>query len=105
MGWIDTLMDECAECRAYSDDFYIDEDGIMVSRCETCWVRDCYFDQSDDDDDDWVDDWDSDVDLFDDWDWCYECGGYGDDYYIDDDGELVSSCDTCPYNPYNEEDD
>jgi len=26
---------------------------------------------------------------------CYECGGYGDDYYIDDDGELVCACDEC----------
>lgn len=29
---------------------------------------------------------------------CYECTGYGDDYYIDDDGELVSACDDCPFN-------
>ena len=26
---------------------------------------------------------------------CYECGGYGDDYYYDDDGELVCACDEC----------
>lgn len=26
---------------------------------------------------------------------CYECGGYGDDYYIDDDGELVCACQDC----------
>lgn len=26
---------------------------------------------------------------------CYECTGYGDDYYIGADGELVSSCDDC----------
>ena len=26
---------------------------------------------------------------------CYECSGYGDDYYIDDDGELVSACSEC----------
>lgn len=26
---------------------------------------------------------------------CYECRGYGDDYYFDSDGELVCSCDTC----------
>lgn len=31
-------------------------------------------------------------------DWCYECGGLGDDYSIVD-GELVSNCDSCPYNP------
>ena len=26
---------------------------------------------------------------------CYECGGYGDDYYTDDDGELVCACSEC----------
>ena len=35
-------------------------------------------------------------------DYCYECGGYGDDYYINDDGELVSACDDCPHNSANE---
>lgn len=29
---------------------------------------------------------------------CYECTGYGDDYYLDDNGEWVSACDECPYN-------
>lgn len=29
---------------------------------------------------------------------CYECTGYGDDYYYDEDtGEYVSACDECPY--------
>jgi len=31
-------------------------------------------------------------------DYCYECGGYGDDYSVD--GELVCNCDTCPMNPF-----
>ncbi len=26
---------------------------------------------------------------------CYECEGYGDDYYYDDDGELVCACPEC----------
>lgn len=30
---------------------------------------------------------------------CYECTGYGDDYYIDDDGELVCYCPECLFNP------
>lgn len=29
---------------------------------------------------------------------CYECTGYGDDYYMDDDGNLVSACSDCPFN-------
>ena len=34
----------------------------------------------------------------DDYDICYECQGYGDDYYFDEDGELVCACDDCPNN-------
>ena len=26
---------------------------------------------------------------------CYECEGYGDDYYLDDDGKLVCACPDC----------
>lgn len=37
-------------------------------------------------------------DAFDDYNYCYECSGYGDDYYIDDNGELQCSCDGCPFN-------
>ena len=40
-----------------------------------------------------------DDDPWDDYDWCYECTGYGDDYSYDEDGELVSNCDNCPNNP------
>ena len=30
-------------------------------------------------------------------DYCYECKGYCDDYYIDDDGEMKCRCFECPY--------
>ena len=33
------------------------------------------------------------------YDYCYECGGYGDDYYTDEYGELVCRCPECPMNP------
>ena len=33
------------------------------------------------------------------YDYCYECGGYGDNYYTDEDGELVCRCPECPMNP------
>ena len=26
---------------------------------------------------------------------CYECTGYGDNYYFDEDGEMVSACTDC----------
>ena len=30
---------------------------------------------------------------------CYECTGYGDDYYFDEEkGEYVKACDECSYN-------
>ena len=38
-------------------------------------------------------------DEWDGYDRCYECRGYGDDYIINDDGELESWCDKCGCNP------
>ena len=29
---------------------------------------------------------------------CYECKAYGDDYYLDGEGNWVSACTDCPYN-------
>ena len=37
--------------------------------------------------------------FWDNYDYCYECSGYGDDYSIDDDGELVCNCPDCPNRP------
>lgn len=34
---------------------------------------------------------------------CYECKGYGDDYYRDEDGNWVSACLNCPYNDITDE--
>lgn len=33
------------------------------------------------------------------YDYCYKCSGYGDDYYMDEYGELVCRCPECPMNP------
>lgn len=41
----------------------------------------------------------------DEYDFCYECGGYGDDYSVDENGELVWNCPNCPSNPFREEED
>ena len=35
----------------------------------------------------------------DDDDYCYECTGLGDDYYMDENGDWVSACSECPFNP------
>lgn len=51
-----------------------------------------------------ADEYDSDDDTVEDDygdDYCYECTGYGDDYYIDENGELVSACTDCPFNSAN----
>ena len=37
--------------------------------------------------------------------YCYECSGLGDDYYLDDDGELVCACQECMFNPYLDDED
>lgn len=36
----------------------------------------------------------------DEFDICYECTAYGDDYYINSEGELVCACDECSLNPH-----
>lgn len=33
-----------------------------------------------------------------DYDYCYDCTGYGDDYYYNEDGELICRCEECQYN-------
>ena len=30
-------------------------------------------------------------------DWCDECSAYGDDYYNNQNGELICKCLTCPF--------
>lgn len=39
------------------------------------------------------------MDEWDELDYCYECTGYGDDYYVDEEGELICRCPECPFNP------
>jgi hypothetical protein len=36
---------------------------------------------------------------------CYECSGYGDDYFINADGELECACYSCPFYEHYEEED
>ena len=37
---------------------------------------------------------------------CYECTGYGDDYYWDEEAqEYVRACDECPWNGRNGDDE
>lgn len=36
---------------------------------------------------------------------CYECGALGDDYYVDDNGEVVCACDDCVINMIDSSDD
>ena len=48
-----------------------------------------FFRYEDDDEDYYKDSYD---------DKCYECTGYGDNYYEDENGNLICACDNCPYN-------
>ena len=36
-------------------------------------------------------------------DYCYECSGYGDNYYEDEDGELVCRCPECSFSEFWED--
>ena len=38
-------------------------------------------------------------------DYCYECGAYGDDYRVDENGNLVSNFADCPFNEDRSEDE
>lgn len=43
-------------------------------------------------------------DLWDDYDdICYECQGYGDDYYVDENGGLECNCFDCPFGGFNDD--
>lgn len=42
---------------------------------------------------------------YEEYDVCYECGAYGYDYFINDDGELECYCSQCPFNPSKFDDD
>lgn len=99
-------MDRCLDC-ARSTYAVIDEDK------DHPYVRCDYHDQAVDadfycdyyqDEDVVGDEVDDDlVNVLYDPDYCYECGGYGDDYSYDEDGDLISNCDNCPFSPYREE--
>lgn len=69
-------------------DFEVTPESALVEISKLLSSQDNYDEEYDEDEDPW-----------DDYDWCYECTGYGDDYHYDENGELVSSCDDCPNNP------
>lgn len=35
---------------------------------------------------------------------CYECKGYGDDYHVDENGDLICNCIECPFFEYDPDD-
>jgi hypothetical protein len=46
-------------------------------------------------------------DYYDDYcdnDICYECSAYGNDYFINEDGELECRCSECTFNPNRRDD-
>lgn len=94
------IYDMCYGCS------YFDSYDDTEEECYCLLGHDVVFDESGDPDKGCEDyeeetyDWDDDAER------CYECTGYGDDYYYDEDlDELVCACDDCPYNGRNQEDD
>lgn len=77
--------------------------NTFIGKCVGAFLDDNFYDVIGDEEDDCVDEEDCD-DYWDNYDWCYECTGYGDDYSYDEDGELVSNCDDCPHNPNRHDD-
>jgi hypothetical protein len=49
-----------------------------------------------DENDNWYTDNEDKNDIFN-ADYCYECSGYGDDYFINENGELECYCPQCPF--------
>lgn len=45
------------------------------------------------------------LEKMDDYDPCEECHIYGDDYYYDEDGDLINYCDECPFGDIDWSDD
>jgi hypothetical protein len=44
-------MDECYECSAYGDDYFINDDGELECACNTCYVMTKLLENNYDDDD------------------------------------------------------
>jgi len=46
-----------------------------------------------------------DRDEWDEWEMCDECKANGDDYYLDENGEMICACADCAYGMNAEDDD
>ena len=80
----------------------------MLEHPEIGWIeRTGYPSWMQENDSDWDEEYDRDEYPEEDYllDRCYECKGYGDDYYTDENGELVSACDDCSFNGCNDIDE
>lgn len=75
--------------------FYCGEDAFDPDDCEQCPAKD---------DCDQYKDYIEEQNYWDEYDHCYECRGLGDDYIINDGGELESNCDKCGLNPNRRDD-
>ena len=87
MDWFDS--DDRVAMVRYAG-FYCGEDAFDPEDCEKCSAAE-YCDQ--------YQEYIEDQKYWDEYDHCYECRGLGDDYIINDDGELESFCDKCGCNP------
>ncbi len=82
--YMEVDMDECW-CHLHRQ---LQENGeSWCTRCPESFVCD-----------DWEGEEFNDAHTDDNSDRCYECTGYGDDYYVNDEGDFVCACDDCPWN-------
>jgi hypothetical protein len=83
----------CRECVHDNPDDYEKYSHCCITNNKTNWEGEAMSETENGMDENPDEDWYQNI--------CYECGGYGDDYYIDDQGELVSACDDCRFNGIN----
>lgn len=70
--------------------FRCDEDSFDPDECNGCSAKEyCSA----------YEEYLEDQKYWDEYDRCYECRGLGDDYIVNDDGELEPWCDHCGFNP------
>lgn len=103
------LVNECCDCA--NDTYPCIGDSCGLKHVIRYKCDDCGKDELTEDEVHHIDGMDlcdecyQDYTMWDDYDYCYECQGYGDDYSFDDDGELVDNCTDCAFNPYRKEND
>lgn len=90
---LETIWCDLKTCELNYDDGYDNGHCLNPTNADKCPYYKLLSSESQTDQDE-EDDWEKERA-----DRCYECRGYGDDYYYDPEtGEDVNACDDCPWN-------